>query len=152
MIDDHLPSLAGLSAKLNGGDVLNYAAEFGLFVAQGAADDSLEEIAQQAIGPLTKIGGSCSCSNSSLIEQVATALQYTGDDGSHPNRDFLNSPTFQETIDRATLEVGHLIDAADLLIDFSLTDGHPFYPVFWDFAFAIVRGCDVFILIGSSSD
>ncbi|MFT7542849.1 MAG: hypothetical protein ACI9K5_003831 [Gammaproteobacteria bacterium] len=153
VIDDHLPSLAGLSAKLNGGDALNYTATFGLFAALGSADGSLEEIAHQAIGPLTKIGGSWSCTKSSLLEEeVASSLEYLGDNGAHPNRDFLNSPMFQEVVDCATREIGDFIDAADLLIDFYLAEGHPFYPVFWDFAFAIVRGRDAYILIGSSSD
>ncbi len=152
VIDDHLPSLVDLSAKLNGGDALNYTVSFGLFAALGSADGSLEEIAHQAIGPLAKIGGSCSCTQSSLLEEVASSLEYSGDNGTHPNRDFLNSPMFQEAVDCATREVGDLIDAADLLIDFYLANGHPFYPVFWDFAFAIVRGRDAFILIGSSSD
>ncbi len=152
VIDDHLPSLAGLSAKLNGGDALNYTVSFGLFAARGLADGSLEEIAHQAIGPLTKIGGSCSCTNLSLLKEVASSLEYSGDNGAHPNRGFLSSPTFQEAVDRAIREIGDLIDAADQLIAFYFAEGHPFYPVFWDFAFVIVRGRDAFILIGSSSD
>lgn len=80
------------------------------------------------------------------------AFDYQGDDGSHPGRDYLASMTFKQDADFVMAQLEGLVSGASLLTLFWLKEGHPFYPVFWDFAFMIERGDDAFVLIGSSSD
>ena len=38
------------------------------------------------------------------------------------------------------------------VVSFLLDSGHPFYPVFWDFAFLIRKSESSYVFIGSSSD
>jgi hypothetical protein len=63
----------------------------------------------------------------------------------------------------ASAEYAHLLAgaSAELREEFGHSDsiyylwfaaGHPYYPVFWDFAFLIERQRDSFLFIGSSSD
>lgn len=49
-------------------------------------------------------------------------------------------------------EMDKLVDGADTIMSFWLKEGHPFYPVFWDFAFLIEKNNDAIVFIGSSSD
>ena len=44
------------------------------------------------------------------------------------------------------------MEAAERVALFWLKNGHPAYPVFWDFAFAAYTDEGVHVLMGSSSD
>ena len=44
------------------------------------------------------------------------------------------------------------IDKADLVAEFGFREGHPAYPVFWDFAYDIHSNGKRWIFVGSSSD
>jgi len=45
-----------------------------------------------------------------------------------------------------------LLSKAGKITRFTLKKGHPFYPVFWDFAFNIEVENESYIIIGASSD
>jgi hypothetical protein len=44
------------------------------------------------------------------------------------------------------------LETADLVVEFSLKQGHPAYPVFWEFAYDIHSNGQRWVFIGSSSD
>ena len=48
--------------------------------------------------------------------------------------------------------VTELVTKSEQVMGFWLKAGHPFYPVYWDYAFLFEVGNDAFVLIGSSSD
>ncbi len=44
------------------------------------------------------------------------------------------------------------MEHADMVVEFAFKQGHPNYPVFWDFAFDLHVKDKRWILVGSSSD
>ena len=115
-------------------------------------DDNLTTILHRTL-PKAEIvvGGSQPSTAEELISDVSTAISHVGDSGYGPIPERIQSQRFQELL-RDTLDACRLICADSRIELFWLKEGHPAYPVFWDFAFAIrhEHGCDV--LIGSSSD
>ena len=91
--------------------------------------------------------------NNDVIDELKDALQYRGDYGSHPSLDYLDSTESRIDFDQLICRIQRVLDESfDNIQSFWLKEGHPFYPVFWDFAF-LIRTCDESILfIGSSSD
>jgi hypothetical protein len=62
------------------------------------------------------------------------------------------SPRFDELV---TLVLRHLAGKCQqsaTIVSFWLKDGHPFYPVFWDFACVKIAPGTAEVFIGSSSD
>jgi hypothetical protein len=49
-------------------------------------------------------------------------------------------------------ELERLTSQASLLAEFELGEGHPAYPVFWDFGYVIAGPAGGLVFIGSSSD
>jgi hypothetical protein len=131
---------------------LNYSVDIQLYLAAGMAGKDLEEIVAAALGHSVVIGGAESASFSSLVESLRTALGYSGDDGSHPNREFLSSTKFQGERDKVVEACAGVFEGANRVVSFWLKEGHPFYPVFWDFAYMVEKGDDAYVFIGSSSD
>ena len=98
------------------------------------------------------VGASRTAQASEVLASLEEGLVYEGDEGSHPDRKYWASEQFAQDRRNAMAQVSSLLDSANQITSFWLKDGHPFYPVFWDFAFAIEKTNDVFIFIGSSSD
>lgn len=86
------------------------------------------------------------------MAEVEKSLRYSGDAGSGPEPSALRSERFQLLVTAVLADLERAIAEADLLAKFWLQDGHPAYPVFWDFAFVIAGSTSVLVFIGSSSD
>jgi hypothetical protein len=102
--------------------------------------------------PAAKIGGIQPITAPEAVRQVEDALRYAGDTGAGPYPAALAAPRYE-----ALLQVllGHVEQACSnitTLVSFWLRDGHPAYPVFWDFALLWVQPQQVELLIGASSD
>lgn len=135
-----------------GEESLNYAADIQLFPSPGMAGRNIAEIVSAALGVTVVVGGSSSTDRVEILQALRHGLEYAGNDGSFANRTFLASARCQ-TEKAEVLKFFEAFTAdADLLASFWLKSGHPFYPVYWDFAFVIEKGADAFVLIGSSSD
>ncbi|NRB82131.1 MAG: hypothetical protein HRU38_26345 [Saccharospirillaceae bacterium] len=54
------------------------------------------------------------------------------------------------------LKLRHILESvlmnASEISSFNFKEGHPFYPVFWDYSYKIVISDKTYILVGSSSD
>ena len=115
-------------------------------------DDDLTAILRRTL-PKAEIvvGGSQSSSAGELISDVSTSIGHVGDSGYGPIPERIQSERFQHLL-RDSIDACRLLCGNSHIELFWLKEGHPAYPVFWDFAFAIrhEHGCD--ILIGSSSD
>ncbi|WP_152604096.1 hypothetical protein [Methylotenera sp. G11] len=131
---------------------LNYSPSFLVVELKGMAGQSLQKLIDLAIRRTVVIGGTQSAKEADLLVSVKEALYYQGDDGSHPDRGYLASVEFQRNAELVMSEVGKLVDGADTIMSFWLKEGHPFYPVFWDFAYLIEINNDAIVFIGSSSD
>ncbi|MUO77386.1 hypothetical protein GOZ78_00545 [Agrobacterium vitis] len=79
-------------------------------------------------------------------------LFFRGNEASGPDALVLKSQHLVALVNELKSQVSDLIDAAQTIDLFQLQDGHPAYPVFWDFAFLFLSASNASILIGSSSD
>jgi len=131
---------------------LNYAVDIRLYPVPGMAGQNLEQIVATALEHSVVVGGAEPASFSALVESLRAGLDYSGDDGSHPNREFLSSSKFRTDQNDLINACGDLLANADRVISFWLKEGHPFYPVFWDFAYMLEKGDGAYVFIGSSSD
>jgi hypothetical protein len=85
-----------------------------------------------------------------MVAEVEECLRYEGDAASGPLPGVLDSPQFGDHL--ARLKAG--LDAAAIgrtITRVDIADGHPAYPVFWDFSY-VVAGKGSFVLVGCSSD
>ncbi len=106
----------------------------------------------QALGPSAVITESVLVTGAEIATEVEQSLRYAGDEGSGPKPSTLQSRRFQELVPAVMSELGQAIAGATLLAAFGLREGHPAYPVFWDFAYVIAGPTGGLVFIGSSSD
>jgi len=151
MIPDINSTLDALCAKLNE-DSLNYCSNIKLYSSPRMAGHSVVDTVNIALGTTVVVGGTNSTDRVAFLASIQEALEYAGDEGSFPNRAFLASEEFQKKKEEVLRFFDEFARDADHLISFWLKERHPFYPVFWDFAFVIEKGADSYVLIGSSSD
>jgi hypothetical protein len=116
------------------------------------AGRALADILDSALGEGVLIGGTNAVGAADVLDALRDALAYQGDSGSHPGQEYLSSEGFKRHESMVLAWLGALLEGASHIESFWLKEGHPFYPVFWDFAFSIEKGADTFVFIGSSSD
>ena len=151
MIEELNKSFKRISRKLFSRS-LNYYADFKLYQCEGMAGESLNTVATAALGDRARVGGSGLATKEEVIEDLRSALHFEGDDGAHPNIDYLKKPENQKDFEAVISLVHAILDDSGLIVRFWLEDGHRFYPVFWDFAFLIETAEDSILFIASSSD
>ena len=106
----------------------------------------------QALGPTAVVGGIAPATGPEIAAEVERGLRYTCDAGSGPKASALQSRRFGSLVPAVLAELRPVAAEATLLAQFWLRDGHPAYPVFWDFAFVIAGPPGGVVLVGSSSD
>ena len=131
---------------------LNYETAFTFIKCPNAAGQSLDSVVQKALGDKASIGGSNQISSDQLVSDFYDKVSHPGDHGSHPNMNYMEGSSFKDDLSSASVYLKTFLDDASLIISFRIKDGHPFYPVFWDFSFMIESGDDSYLFIGSSSD
>ncbi|WP_140402339.1 hypothetical protein [Burkholderia multivorans] len=88
----------------------------------------------------------------SVIETVKSSLLYAGDDSAGPSKAVLESEDLTGIIEELLSDLRHVMSQATKIEAFTLKEGHPFYSVFWDFAFMFRTASIATIFIGASSD
>ena len=131
---------------------LNYCADFRLFLCKGLSGQSLDLVVKAALGKDAKVGGVEPVAQDQILEALEIALRFNGDKDSHPNLVYLGSIKSEEEINLVVSGIKGILEESELLLSFWLESGHPFYPVFWDFAFLIETADDAILFIASSSD
>ena len=99
-----------------------------------------------------EIGGSSVVTVDEAITEITEAMTHRGDSGYGPIPEKIDSERYQNLVGRLLDDCRALFDAGDRIEVFWLKNGHPAYPVFWDFAFAVQTSDGVHIIMGSSSD
>jgi hypothetical protein len=102
--------------------------------------------------PNAEVGRIWQISEQDVFMEVEQSLTYSGDDSSGPNPMALKSPRFSELLGITVLHLEKIVKNATAISGFWLKDGHPAYPVFWDFAFVVIGTQNVELFIGSRSD
>jgi hypothetical protein len=145
-------SLASISKNLYRTS-LNYCADFRLFVSTETVGKPLEDVVRTILGEHAEIGIAQPATKEDVIDKLKDALQYRGDHGSHPSMDYLDSTESQIDFGQVICKIQRMLDDSfDDIQSLWLKAGHPFYPVFWDFAFLIRTRSESILFIGSSSD
>jgi len=109
-------------------------------------------IIKKALGEQAILGNTFSSSAKEAIEEIEKGLAYRGDDGSRPDWEFMDSEAFRKEKKEIMDTLSDMLSSCTQIIGFWLKSGHPFYPVFWDFAYILETKEGAFLLIGSSSD
>ena len=141
--------LAELQPLLYG---INYVVFLRVYRTPFVTDAPAEWYVSQALGPSAVIGGIGAVSGSEVVAEVEQSLRYVGDTGCGPKPSALRSRRFKALVPAVLSELEGAIGEASLVAQFWLRDGHPAYPVFWDFAFVIAGPSGGLVFIGSSSD
>jgi hypothetical protein len=87
-----------------------------------------------------------------VLDNVESALNYSGDPSAGPDSEVLKSKEFRKLLVELKHSLAEKMNGAHRIEQFWLKEGHPDYPVFWDFAFLIEGSTLTDIFIGSSSD
>ncbi len=130
----------------------NYAVFLRIYPVPFNPDASVEWYVAKALGSRAIVDRALPVTGPDFLAEVETALRYAGETTAGPIPAILASRRFAELLSSIRVELERLIDGAHLLAQFWLCEGHPAYPVFWDFAFVIASPEGGFVLIGSSSD
>jgi len=130
----------------------NYHVNIQLFDCGNTGQLSANSIVKHSLGNEAIIGGTFSAVPSEIIQDLRNGLEYSGDSSSYPNNDALtNSTEISKRKEIVTL-IENYVSESTMVMGLWLKNGHPFYPVFWDFAYIIEHGKSGSLLIGSSSD
>lgn len=111
-----------------------------------------EQYISEALGPTAVVGGSCPVTGQKVLAEVEESLLHAGDEGYGPLPSALGLEKFNELLKSVLSHTERSVSSATLIEQFWLKEGHPAYPVFWDFAFVIAGPLGVEVFIGSSSD
>lgn len=131
---------------------LNYSVFLRLYKVSHGEHASSNEVITAALGEQTVIGNCIDVTSEEALSEIRESLSYAGDDSAGPAPSALKSERFATLLASVLAESASIASQAKLTQNFWLNEGHPAYPVFWDFAF-LFRGInDSAILIGSSSD
>ena len=112
----------------------------------------LEHLVRSALGSEIVIAKMDSVSADAVLSEILSCLRFAGDEGSGPDASAIQSERFTELVTLAIAEVKAAASQAVLIKRFDIIEGHPAYPVFWDFAFLFAAPERAKVLVGSSSD
>jgi len=130
----------------------NYTVSLFHYFSPGQQPDLVAHLS--AVLPTTdiEIGGSSATTVEEAITEIQDALGHRGDSGYGPIPENIESERYKVLVTRILRDCRGLMEAAERVALFWLKNGHPAYPVFWDFAFAAYTDEGVHVLMGSSSD
>ena len=96
------------------------------------------------------IGNTRGESKESVINDIRDKILHEGDLGSHPSRK--NRTEVELLTDKYAKHLDDMISENSLIVGFWFIEGHPAYPVWWDYSYLIEDRQQNILLIGSSSD
>jgi hypothetical protein len=131
---------------------LNYAVSVKVFVGNELNNFDEIDLIENILKTNTEISEIEESELSELLENVRDGFEFSGDEGSYPNKKYLSSEDFKIELNEVLKHLESLFSENSGILKFWLKDGHPFYPVYWDYAFLIKKTNKSFVLIGSSSD
>lgn len=131
---------------------LNYSVFLRAYEVGSREDLSSSEVVCLALGSSVVIGDIHNIAATEVLPEIEVSLTYAGDRSAGPSAEVLNSVHFKSLLTEILSDVRKAITESQRVEQFWLKDGHPAYPVFWDFAFLFRSSNKAIIFIGSSSD
>jgi hypothetical protein len=130
----------------------NYTVFLRFYEAALPKQSTKEAVIKTLLGTEATLRSIDEVEKSSVWPVIESSLLYAGTDGAGPAESTIKSAEFSELMMLLGNEVWNLADEAVTIDSVELQDGHPAYPVFWDFAFLFSGEATTSLLIGSSSD
>ena len=143
--------LSAITAQLNSG-ALNYTVFLDYLSLPVKAQENPIQCIRAGLGEHAIVQTLRTVTVEEVIEEVESSLRYSGTEGAGPSKKTLDSPEFKSLLHQLIADLRLTLGGARRIWSFALSEGHPAYPVFWDFAFLLTLPDNVAILIGSSSD
>jgi hypothetical protein len=142
-------ALSELESLLPG---LNYVVSFDLYRVPTFPGGTPDQYVTTALGPRAVVGGAVQVSAADMLAEVERCLRWDGDRGSHPHEAAIHSPRLDELAACVRAHLESMAAKSTAIWSFWLKDGHPHYPVQWDFAYVLASPDGTEVFIGSSSD
>jgi hypothetical protein len=131
---------------------LNYVVSLDLHRVPTISGGTPEQYVAAALGPKAVVGGTAGVATADMLAEVERCIRWAGDRGSRPDEKAINSPRLDELVACVLAHLKRVATRSTAVWSFWLKDGHPHYPVQWDFAFGLVGPGGAEVFIGSSSD
>lgn len=113
---------------------------------------TIQEIMQRMLGDKAIIEDIRDVNFSEVERELRAGFSYSGNDDAGPAVTTLESAQFRVLLEEICEEAKLESHRSTGLKTFRFKDGHPAYPVFWDFAFLFIGDSKCELLVGSSSD
>ena len=130
----------------------NYQVSLQVFRVPFVSGAGPEQYIVAALCKRAEIGGLQTVAPAELAKDVEASLRYAGNDDHGPKAESLSSPRFNELVACVLQHLAVKCQQSTAIYSFWFKDGHPFYPVFWDFAYLLVAPGTTEVFDGSSSD
>lgn len=127
----------------------NYQVWFNVY-GPGDAAMGLADALKALVSKDCELSGVVPSSPEGAISEIMDMVFYKGDAGSGPLELESKKAEIKELMNEVFSTIN--IKNAEMVAKFGFKNGHPSYPVFWDFAYDIHVGGKRWIFVGSSSD
>jgi hypothetical protein len=139
-------------ADLLNSDGLNYSVFLKAYSGAKESTSNISEIATALIGNGVVVSEIRDVDAADVVEEVRQNLSYAGNENASPNGEILASAEFSNLVKSILESIAQLSKSSTGIKALTFAEGHPAYPVFWDFAFLFMSENDCLLLVGSSSD
>jgi hypothetical protein len=130
----------------------NYCVFLKVYRCDIGGDATPLDAIQKVLGAEAIPGGLIESNKHELRTEIDDCIRFRGDEGSGPDLLVLDSNEFKEAVTRMVTALEVEADRASKIYQFWLKEGHPDYPVFWDYAYVLMQDRRAVVLVGSSSD
>lgn len=128
---------------------VNYAVSLRLY-GPSNSEHGLNETVKMLISEDCELSGVVRISSNDAKTVMTNCLLYKGDEGSKPLELDSKRAEIIKLLNKMLSTIG--FENAEMVVEFVFRQGHPAYPVFWDFAYDIHVKEKRWIFVGCSSD
>lgn len=133
-------------------DTFNYTVFTQAYDCCCSSMETSSHIIERAVGENVVVDGFKGVDLQTLLDNVERCLTYKECDSNDSVQDIDDSEDFQCFLYELKADIAKLFHISDKVEEFWFREGHPAYPVFWDFAYIFRYTDRALIFIGSSSD
>jgi hypothetical protein len=139
-------------AKLLNSDGWNYSVFLQAYSGATESAGNISDIVNALIGNGVAVDQVRDVDATEVIEAVSQSLGYVGHESAGPGAKVLASAEYSNLLRSILESIARLSKSSTGIKALAFAEGHPAYPVFWDFAFLFLSENDCLLLVGSSSD
>lgn len=133
-------------------EACNYTVFTQIYNLSCGSIEASSHLIERAIGQDVVVDGFNDVELQALLYNVDRCLTYKEFDSNDSVQGIYDSEELQGLLHELKTDIKNLFNISDKVEEFWFRDGHPAYPVFWDFAYIFRYADRALIFIGSSSD